>query len=197
MEGRIKMITELQLTTEELMTEFKEALTSGINGFVKAGEIYVKAIDQDPSNAERMQIQFRDIVPPKAWKQFEAIGRKWVHPKLILGGMSDPKKTNIVKRLPYSLQNRVFQGEKFELLISDGDVLEVSALDASSDQVKQLFGDGNLRTLREQKAYIENNKLQEDLKPQELPYYFQKGRIIFRKNTELTRAEMKQLLTQL
>jgi hypothetical protein len=172
MERIIKMITELQPTTEELMTEFKEALTSGINGFVKAGEIYVKAIDQDPSNADRMQLEFRDIVPPKAWKQFEAIGRKWVHPKLILGGMSDPKKTNIVKRLPYSLQNRVFQGEKFELLISGGDV-------------------------REQKAYIENSKLQEDLKPQELPYYFQKGKIIFRKNTELTRAEMKQLLTQL
>jgi hypothetical protein len=120
-----------------------------------------------------------------------------MHPKLILGGMSDAKKTNIVKRLPYSLQNRVFEGEKFELLISGGDVLEVSALDASTEQVTQLFGDGNLRSLREQKAYIENSKLQEDLKPQELPYYVQKGKIIFRKNTELTRAEMKQLLTQL
>ena len=191
------MITELQLTTEQLMAEFKQAITSGINGFVRAGEVYVKAIDQDQSNAERMQLEFSDIVPSKAWKQFEAIGRKWIHPKLILGGMSDAKKTNIVKRLPYSLQNRVFAGDKFELLISGGDVLEVSALDASTDQVTQLFGDGNLRTLREQKAYIESNKLQDDLRPQELPYYVSKGKIIFRKNTELTRAEMKQLLTQL
>ena len=159
------MITELQLTTEQLMAEFKQAITSGLNGFVRAGEVYVKAIDQDPSNAERMQLEFSDIVPSKAWKQFEAIGRKWIHPKLILGGMSDAKKTNIVKRLPYSLQNRVFEGDKFELLISGGDVLEVSALDASTDQVTQLFGDGNLRTLREQKAYIESNKLQDDLRP--------------------------------
>lgn len=65
-----------------------------------------------------------------------------------------PEKTNIVKRLPYSLQNRVFEGDKFELLISGGDVLRVSALDASTDQVTQLFGDGNLRTLREQKLIL-------------------------------------------
>ena len=55
------------------------------------------------------------------------------------------QKTNVVKRFTHSLQNRVFEGEKFELLISGGDVLEVSALDASTEQVTQLFGDGNLR----------------------------------------------------
>jgi hypothetical protein len=143
-----------------------------------------------------MQLEFSDIVPTKAWKQFEAIGRKWIHPKLILGGMSDAKKTNIVKRLPYSLQNRVFDGEKFPLLIAGGDVLDVSILDASSEQTMQLCGDGDMRTLTEQKAYIEDSKLKEDLKPQELPYYVQKGKIIFRKNTEITRAELKQLLTQ-
>jgi len=59
-----------------------------------------------------------------------------------------------------------------------------------------LCGDGDMRSLTEQKAYIENSKLKEDLKPQELPYYVQKGKIIFRKNTEITRAELKQLLTQ-
>ena len=134
------MITELKLTNEELISQFRRRITTGINGFVRAGEW--KAIDQDPKNAERMQLEFADIVPSKAWKQFEAIGRKWIHPKLILGGMSDAKKTNIVKRLPYR-QNRVFEGEKFELLISGGDVLEVSALDASTEQVTQLFGDGN------------------------------------------------------
>ena len=190
------MITELAKTYDEIIGEFKDAITNGINGFVKAGEIYVKAIDQDPEYADKMQLEFSDIVPAKAWKQFEAIGRKWIHPKLILGGMSDAKKTNIVKRLPYSLQNRVFDGEKFPLLIAGGDVLEVSILDASSEQTMQLCGEGNMRTLREQKAYIENSKLREDLKPQELPYYVQKGKVIFRKNTEITRAELKQLLTQ-
>ena len=191
------MITELAKTYEELTSEFKDAITNGINGFVKAGEIYVKAIDQNPDYAEKMQKQFSDIVPSKAWKQFEAIGRKWIHPKLILGGMSDAKKTNIVKRLPYSLQNRVFEGEKFPLLVTGGDVLDISILDASYDQTMQLCGDGNMRTLTEQKAFIEDSKLKDDLKPQELPYYVQKGKIIFRKNTEITRAELKQLITQL
>ncbi len=127
------MITELKLTNEELISQFREAITTGINGFVRAGELYVKAIDQDPKNAERMQLEFADIVPSKAWKQFEAIGRKWIHPKLILGGMSDAKKTNIVKRLPYSLQNRVFEGEKFELegvIASDNEATVVIGLNS-------------------------------------------------------------------
>ena len=59
------MITELKLTNEELISQFREAITTGINGFVRAGELYVKAIDQDPKNAERMQLEFADIVPSK------------------------------------------------------------------------------------------------------------------------------------
>ena len=51
------MITELTKTYQEITNEFKDAITNGINGFVRAGEIYVKAIDQDPEYADKMQLE--------------------------------------------------------------------------------------------------------------------------------------------
>tara|TARA_R110000824_G_scaffold231902_1_gene419790 strand:- start:2633 stop:3208 length:576 start_codon:yes stop_codon:yes gene_type:complete len=191
------MNTAIQQTYDELLKEFKASLDAGINGFMNAGDIYVRAIDQDPEYADRLQEELKDIVPGRAWSQLEALGRKIIHPKLILGGLSDPRKTNVIKRLPYSLQNRVFKEEKFPLLISGGDILDVSLLKASYDQTIQICGEGQIRSPAEQKAYIESNKLKEELRPQDLPYYFSKGKIIFRKNTQLTRAELKQLVAQL
>ncbi len=191
------MIAELELTYEKILTDFKQALHEGINGFMKAGEVYVKAIEKDYTYGERLKEEFADMVPAKAWNQLEALGRKWIHPKLVLGGMSDPKKTNLVKRLPYSVQNKIFNSERFQLLVSGGDYLEVNFFDATYEQCKQLCGDGFMRSLSEQKSWLEQQKVKQEIKPEELPYHIIGGKITFRKNVSLTRAEMKQLLSQL
>lgn len=191
------MITEIKISFEEITNQLRSALEAGMDGFMQAGKIYVSAIDQDPSYAERLKKEFGNIVPCRAWAQLEALGRGLIHPKLILGGVSDKKKNTIIKNLPMSLQNRVFNEEKFPLLISGGDVLDVSILSATPSQAEQICGNGEIRTLAEQKAFIESQKLEKELRPKELPYYIKAGKIIFRKNTELTRSEIKLLLTQL
>ena len=61
--------------------EFREALTAGMDGIVRASEIYVDALDDDPRNADKFQSVFADWVPASAWKQFEAVGRKWMNTK--------------------------------------------------------------------------------------------------------------------
>ena len=191
------MIAQIELTYDDVLCDFKQALEDGINGFLRAGEVYVKAIDQDPEYGEKLQQEFQHMVPQKAWNQLEALGRKWIHPKLLLGGMSDPKKTNLVKRLPYSTQTKVFNGGRFPLLVSNGDHIEVDLTDATYEQCKQICGDGTIRSLSQQKAYIEQNKLRQEIKPEELPYHITGGKITFRKHVSLSRAELKQLLNQL
>jgi hypothetical protein len=191
------MIAELELTYEQILTDFRTALQQGIDGFMKAGEVYVKAIEKDYTYGERLKEEFSDMVPAKAWNQLEALGRKWIHPKLVLGGMSDPKKTNLVKRLPYSTQTKVFNNDRFKLLVSGGDYIEVNFFDATHEQCKQLCGDGFIRSLSEQKSWLEQQKVYKEIKPEELPYHIVGGKITFRKNVSLTRAEMKQLLSQL
>lgn len=193
----MNIIEQTPVSYDLILSEFKDALLAGINGFIKAGEIYVKAIEQDRSYGARLKEEFSDMVPAKAWNQLEALGRKWIHPKLVLGGMSDPQKTTLVKRLPYSEQSKVFDGERYQLLVSNGDYIEVNLLDATTEQAKQIIGDGLIRSLSEQKSWLESKKVQKELKVEELPYQIKGGKITFRKNVSLTRAEMKQLLSQL
>jgi len=193
----MNIIEKSPVSYDLILNEFKDALLAGINGFIKAGEIYVNAIEQDPTYGKRLKEEFADMVPAKAWNQLEALGRRWIHPKLVLGGMSDPKKTSLVKRLPYSEQSRVFEGERYQLLVSNGDYIEVNLLDATTDQAKQIIGDGIIRSLSEQKSWLEGKKIQKELKVEELPYQIKGGKITFRRNVSLTRAEMKQLLSQL
>lgn len=193
------MTTTLSVDYNKVAQEFKEALASAIDGLVKAGEVYVKAIDIDPTVAERLQEEFKDVVPAQAWAQFEALGRKHIHPQLVLGGVSDSRKTNMIKGLPYSVQSRVFDDEKFELLVSGGDVLPISVLDATIDQCKQLIDSsgGSLRSLKEQKAFLEELAIKDEFRPQPVPYKIGSGGVVFMKNTKMTKKQIQQLLQNL
>jgi len=180
--------------------EFKEALQAGIDGFVRCGEIYVEAIDEDPRVADKFRDEFSDVVPTAMWSNFEAIGRKWMHPRLIMGGMSNRKKANIVKRLPYSMQERIFEHERFDLLVEGGDVLKVDPMEATDDQLDQMFNQSGARSTSEQRAYIESKRAKEAAQvetPEVLPYKIEGSKVTFRRYTTLTRAELKRLLTEM
>lgn len=183
---------------ETKIEKFREALTAGIEGIVTASEIYVEALEEDPRNADKFRSIFADWIPASAWKQFEAVGRKWMHPKLLMGGMSNRRKAHLVKSLPYSLQERIFSGERFPLLVGGGDVMQVTVMDATLDQVDQLFTQDGLRSLSGQKSWVEETVLVESTEtPEEMPYVIHGGAVTFRRGVRLTRAELKRLLQEM
>ena len=138
------------------------------------------------------------MLPASAWRQFEAVGRKWMHPKLIMGGMADRRKANKIKHLPYSSQERVFDKERFPLLVSGGDSIQVDMMEATHEQVNQLCDNHSIRNLAEQKAWLEAKALREENdKPDTLPYVIGKGKVIFKRGVTLTRAEIKRLLQEM
>jgi hypothetical protein len=180
------------------IADFREALQNGINGIVKAAEIYVAAVDADPRDADRFREEFAEWVPASAWSQFEAVGRKWMHPRLLMGGVADRKKSTLIKRLPYSTQERVFKRERFDLLISNGEKLKVDIMEATPEQAEQLCNGSTIRTLSEQKAWLESRVVQDKSEPAEvMPYTISDGRAHFRKNTILTKQEVKRVLMEM
>lgn len=192
------------MTTEIMahVSEFRNALQSGIDGFVRCGEIYVAAIDADANAATTFSTEFADVVPANMWSNFEAIGRRWMHPRLLMGGMSDRKKAAIVKRLPYSTQERIFSHDRFELLVGAGDTLRIDVMDATLDQMDQLFDGSSVRNLSAQRAWLESKKTAQKtsaltLAVDEMPYTISDGYVVFRKGVKLTRAEVKRLLTEM
>ena len=179
--------------------EFRDALQAGVQGFVRCGEIYVAAIDENPMSAEMFQREFAEIVPPSMWANFEAVGRKWLHPKMLMGGVSDRKKNSIFKRLPFSIQERIFGRERFPLLLANGDTLQVDALEATSEQAEQLFDNNGVRSAGAQKAWLESyrTKTTGQQQAETLPYTICNGVVTFRRGTKLTRPELKRLLAEM
>jgi hypothetical protein len=172
--------------TESAIEKFRDAFARGIAGIVEAGEIYVKAIDADASAADTFRERFSDCLPASAWTGFEAVGRKWMHPKLMLGGMADRKTAARVKLLPYSMQTRVFNKERFDLLL----------LDCTPEQSEQLFDGPVIRDVSAQRAYLETTTRKAKAMPEAepLPYVISGGRITFRKTTSMSKSEMKRII---
>ena len=179
------------------MSEFRKALQSGIDGIVEASRIYVEALDDNPRNADKFRSSFEDWVPHGTWAQFEAIGRKWMHPRLIMGGLSDSRKNTVIKRLPYSIQARIFDRERFEILLEDESVVSLTLFDADFNQVRQVCGD-SIRSIEEQSIWHKGEKAKRLVENSEiLSYTIIGGQVVFRRNTTMTEAEVERLLTQL
>jgi hypothetical protein len=177
------------------IADFRSALQAGINGIVAAAEVYVAAIDDDPRNADKFREEFADWVPASAWAQFEAVGRKWMHPRLLMGGVSDRKKAGLIKRLPYSMQDRIFKRERFPMLTASGDTLAVDIIEATPEQAEQICGGTSIRNLSEQRAWIESRAAAASDEPAEvMPYTVSDGRVTFRRGCVLNRTELKRLL---
>jgi len=173
---------------------FREAFIGGIEGIVNASEIYVESIDEDPKNADIFKEKCGDWIPASAWSGFEAVGRKWMHPKLLMGGMADRKKNTLVKRLPYSVQERVFSGDRFECLTQGGKTLKVDLLEATYEQAEQICDGGTIRSIAAQKAYIES-KPAETINAEVLPYTItDKGEFMPRRNSKYTKAELMRII---
>ena len=191
-----------EVAVKSQMDAFRAAMQQGIEGLTRAGEIWVAVLDEDPRNADKFKATFADLVPLSAWAQFEAIGRKWMHPRLIMGGVADRRKSALIKKLTYSAQERVFSRECFKLLTAAGDTLEVDLLEATTEQAEQICNGASTRSLLEQRAWVESRvesrvvaRAQEQAEL--LPYTINDGKVSFRRGTTLTRAEMKRLLAEM
>jgi len=114
-----------------------------------------------------------------------------------MGGMTDRKKSARIKRLPYSMQERVFAHERFPLLTGNGETLQIDMLEATCEQLDQLCDGDSVRNLAEQKAYQETRAILDQEKPEVMPYTVAGGRVSFRRGVTLTRAELKRLLQEM
>jgi len=185
-----------EITTTNYIKQFRNAFTSGINSIVSAAQVYVQAIDENPDIKDKFRDEFADVIPSSAWSGFEAVGRKWMHPKLLMGGGG--RYSSMIKRLPYSDQEQIFDGKRYDLLTLDGDNLKVDVRSITPEQAEQLFDRSHIRSKSEQKAWLESRKKQpEKVEAETMPYTINGGKVYFKRGTELTRPEMKRLLQEM
>lgn len=141
-----------KIITSELQ-ELKRHITAGIESWHKAGQIVASAVDKDPRWIEKACAEDATL-PAEVLHRFEQIGRRQIVPSLLLNDSPGYKR---LRRLPYAVQER-FSREPVELLLSNGDTLQVDPQNLTAAQARQVFGSDRLRSLAEQRAVLEDEK---------------------------------------
>ena len=135
-----------------IFTKFSAAFQKGLNGIQEAAEIYVAAIDKDPEIKKAFIKQFNHMITPPTWRSLELIGRKQVHPQLMLSGAANAR---YIKRLAYSDQEKILAGERYECLLPDGDRILVDLRTVDRKTADQIFCFDHIRTISDQKLWLE------------------------------------------
>lgn len=169
------------------IARFGELLRQSLNAFSEACRVYVNDIDRDPALAAVYRTSYPDI-PPRSWQGFEAVGRGVLVPQLLWAEGPGPRA---LTKLPMSTQTRLLN-EPVELLTVDGDTLMVDVKAMSAAQARQVFASSHVRSLGEQRAWLETQRKPAD--PKGLPYRVRSGRLEVFRPVTFTRAELQRLL---
>lgn len=133
---------------------------AGLENILTAAKAYVKLIDEDITFKERLikAAAARGLTTfgVRSANWLERIGRGEAHWQLLLCQSSG--NGSQIRRLPFSEQKAIFEDhKKYPLLLPAGDHIKVDVTQISHDQSKQVFGDGYIRDIGEQKIYLVDN----------------------------------------
>jgi hypothetical protein len=182
--------------TDQRLEEFYATLQRGKEALEEAGRILVALIDEDASVKERIMEEHPEITEDVI-ETFERIGRRQLYYRLCL---LEAPGIRALKRCPYSEQVR-YMDEPIPMLLLNGkdstDSLTVSVNALTPEQVRQVFGAHRVRTLAEQRAWLENQKSKPQPIAKREPYTIGKGRITFHEPVTLSASDMARLLAEI
>ena len=170
--------------------QFKEAMTAGLEGIAEASRVYVNTIDAHPELEKEFKAQCQGFVPASAWKRLEDIGRRRVHPRLVLGGVEDMDKHSRVSQLPYDTQEQIMKRKKLSVLTDEGTIERKDVFEMTRTEVARAIGGGVIRKVPEQRKYLEEQKERKN----DLPYYIEGGVAFFKRGARLTKVQVEKLL---
>jgi len=182
----------------ESILQFIALFKQGVEAWIKAGEILVKLVEDDP-HAYDYIIQKCPQLNAGILGRFEQMGRKTLHPQLLLTASPGFAK---LQKLPFSLQERYIE-EPVPLVVhtDEGtDILLVQAKNMTKEQANQVFAPGRIRTEGEQKALLmqqRSNAARPINKDSAPAWTIKSGRVIFREGTSLTAGELATIIAQL
>lgn len=91
----------------------------------------------------------------------QRVAAGYLHPTLL---NASGRQYQVIKTLPYNVQERILTDDYVVVLTSDGSNLKVPIDCLTPDQVKQVFDKSGVRDIPAQKAYIESQKTQNMIK---------------------------------
>ena len=143
-----------KVTVSAGVKQFVKLFWEGVDAWTRAGVLYVEMLEKSPGVADEIIAQCPDI-SRAVLGRFEEVGRKSLHPKLLVMDGPGPSR---LRMMPYSVQLRHIESPLEMLTCRNGnsDTLLVHVRELSSEAAKQVFAVDHVRSLAEQRNYIES-----------------------------------------
>jgi hypothetical protein len=160
----------------------------GIDALTAAGRLLLEMLD---GGASFPDISEQSGIPMDVLGQLERIGRHQLNPHLLLATYP---AVQAIQRLSLSEQDRLLSEPVAVMVMKDGhpDTLMIAAKNMTREQVGQVFAKGHVRTLAEQRAWLETRG-QKSIPPklQDVPYTItRRHTVVFNACVELTAKEL-------
>jgi hypothetical protein len=173
---------------------FAEALKRGVDAFLEAGRIVAQEIDKDPKFPEKVAAQSNGDIPAVLVRRFEKLGRGQVIPQFLLHW--DKPGVKKLRKFTPDLQTKYLK-EGLEVLVDKGQHLLINPLHMTKLQAQQVFECDEIRSLPEQRAWLESEKMTVNLNKTEKVedlYNIVKGQIVFNRPCHFNVDELMQIL---
>jgi hypothetical protein len=190
----------MKLTTKQKHDEIKrfaDLVNQGVMAWIAAGEILVALVDADPEVFDEI-IELNPHLNAAVLGRFEAMGRKVLHPQLLLHDSPGYQK---LAQMPFSVQER-YLDTPIPLVVettTGTDTLMVTAKSCTLSQARQLFGAGRVRSEGEQRAWLIAKRARH-VKPAAVSspaWVVKNGRVFFTDGAGFTAGELATIITQL
>lgn len=188
---------KLAQTLKEDARHLQGLIQRGIEAWIEAGQFIAKRVDENPDYIAELSDAMPDI-SPEHLARFEQIGRKQLHPKLLL---SSSPGIRALCRLPYPLQERYLK-EPVELFIQNGEkptTLRVDVRNLTKLQTDQAFSFDGVRTVAAQRAWLEDRVCRNAVPTIEsnLPYRTVGKKLVVVTPCTIDRRDLARLLAEL
>lgn len=181
--------------TTSRITEFITLIRSGIDSINKASKMYVEMLEQDETVTERI-IKESKFLTKSFLYNIEKIGRDQLNPQLLLANSPGYMK---LRALPKRLQDK-YLNESVEVLVYNDngeiDKLKTSVRDLSADAANQVFDKSGVRSLAEQRVYLESKRnLKQRVKVKDQKYVVRKDILMVTAPCNFTKKELLNILS--
>jgi len=202
MSKQITKTNKNQISTIEQKAEiFLQKLTTFGNAYLDLCKYYVKAIDEEP--LLKKYLVENNLAKASDLNNFEKVGRGMMSVKLL---NPSKKQYMCIARCPISEQNLYLgtetkKGQPIEVLTINGDVLKIDIDNLTGSQINQVFHYNHVRTLSEQKVYLEELKKRDYIekrpKKNKEPYTIFKNTVTFNVPCKLTYNEILNIMSRM
>lgn len=172
----LKTSVKTESVPESEIKAWADAYQSGVDGWVKLGEITARLIDTYPDFMDKLCAAHKQITP-EFLKRLARVGRHEIVPQLLVASSCGSNK---LRQLPYELQEK-YVSQPVELLVkteAGWDTLLVEVDNLTKDQTDQVF-DSKTRDVRStaaQRAFIEDKQVPA-VKTAVVPYRIKGGKL--------------------